>query len=315
MTRITKKRTAYSSGRDYTKVRTQRTAYSFMSPVIRSVRALAVEENAALVGARSTPPDAGVVERRMVPVTVTNAVSSVKPRRTFTEPFLPAEAGGGRNTSVRSRNRIRTERVVDALRKAELKLVTSDKEGGFAVLPSREYNRRTREAIESNFRKDEERRPEKIKKTAISLCEDVGLEKLAKSIKGSRDATAVLALNLTKAFYKVTREVILIGLEHIVPGALVYNYTRAFSQNDSDVTTVKFHTAQYTASIASWSQAINIFPTLFKLAVAYLPKRGTASTDDTREKVITMSASGCQFLLVCRLGCDILFFLIMQQLA
>lgn len=80
---------------------------------------------------------------------------------------------------------VRTNRVVSALKVADLKLLCSDKEGGFAVLPSALYSEKAREAVLNNFKAAPDVKPQKVKKEALRLCEELALTKLGSSVKKS----------------------------------------------------------------------------------------------------------------------------------
>ncbi|KAH9360707.1 hypothetical protein HPB48_020484 [Haemaphysalis longicornis] len=80
---------------------------------------------------------------------------------------------------------VRTNRVVSALTDTDLKLLCSDKEGGFAVLPSALYHQKAREDVLNNFKAAPDVKPHKVKKGALRLCEELALTKLASSVKKS----------------------------------------------------------------------------------------------------------------------------------
>ncbi|KAG0423352.1 hypothetical protein HPB47_000868 [Ixodes persulcatus] len=81
---------------------------------------------------------------------------------------------------------IRTEDTICALREANLKLLLSDKEGGFAIVPDDIYNQKAAEAITSNFTLLKNYKPEKTKKEAVKLCERLNLTKLASSVRSGK---------------------------------------------------------------------------------------------------------------------------------
>ncbi|KAH9384484.1 hypothetical protein HPB48_026492 [Haemaphysalis longicornis] len=77
-----------------------------------------------------------------------------------------------------------TETVVP-LRDSHSKLVLSDKEGGFAVFDSGNYERRVQASMEGNFCRVSVK-PAGLKRDAASLCEAVGLVRLAESVKKTK---------------------------------------------------------------------------------------------------------------------------------
>ncbi|KAH9359777.1 hypothetical protein HPB48_022373 [Haemaphysalis longicornis] len=81
---------------------------------------------------------------------------------------------------------VRTNKVVFALKDADLKLLCSDKEGGFAVLPSAFYSEKAKEAVLNNFKAAPDVKPQKVKKEVLRLCEELALRKFARSVKKSR---------------------------------------------------------------------------------------------------------------------------------
>ncbi|CAN8005973.1 unnamed protein product, partial [Ixodes pacificus] len=81
---------------------------------------------------------------------------------------------------------IRTEDTISALREANLKLLLSDKEGGFAIVPDDIYNQKAAEAITSNFTLLKSYKPEKTKKEAVKMCERLNLTKLASSVRNCK---------------------------------------------------------------------------------------------------------------------------------
>lgn len=71
----------------------------------------------------------------------------------------------------------------------ELRLTQSDKTGAFAVLEKSQFRAKALEAVTKNF--DEasevtEQQLKTLKTNAAKLCDDVGLEGVAKSIKGRK---------------------------------------------------------------------------------------------------------------------------------
>ncbi|XP_064456860.1 uncharacterized protein LOC135367486 [Ornithodoros turicata] len=66
--------------------------------------------------------------------------------------------------------RFKTNSVVEPLRERNLKLLQTDKEGGFAVLPSALYYRKAQEAMDDNFVRTNHV-PRSLRKRAIELCE------------------------------------------------------------------------------------------------------------------------------------------------
>ncbi|KAM7313816.1 uncharacterized protein ISCGN_003603 [Ixodes scapularis] len=81
---------------------------------------------------------------------------------------------------------IRTEDTISALREANLKLLLSDKEGGFAIVPDDIYNQKAAEAITSNFTLLKSYKPEKTRKEAVKMCERLNLTKLASSVRNCK---------------------------------------------------------------------------------------------------------------------------------
>ncbi|KAM7304093.1 uncharacterized protein ISCGN_013993 [Ixodes scapularis] len=76
--------------------------------------------------------------------------------------------------------------AVALLREANLKLLLSDKEGGFVVIPDKIYSQKSLEAITGNFRPLKDHRPKKVKAEAIRKCQQLGLTTLATSVRNSR---------------------------------------------------------------------------------------------------------------------------------
>ncbi|KAL1473030.1 hypothetical protein MTO96_038980, partial [Rhipicephalus appendiculatus] len=92
-------------------------------------------------------------------------------------------------TMPKAKSAIHIKQVVSSLREADLKLVLSDKEGGFVVMTSGTYAEKAREAITSNFHRVHDVDLEKVKKQALKplkRCEDLKLGKIATSIKKSQ---------------------------------------------------------------------------------------------------------------------------------
>ncbi|KAH8040925.1 hypothetical protein HPB51_013095 [Rhipicephalus microplus] len=77
--------------------------------------------------------------------------------------------------------------MVTSLREAGLKLLLSDKEGGFVVLPRSLYKEKAAAAILENFNEVKGVVPAKVKTRAVQLCEKAGLAKLAKSVKACKE--------------------------------------------------------------------------------------------------------------------------------
>lgn len=71
---------------------------------------------------------------------------------------------------MRSNEAVRSKRVVKALREADQKLVQSDKEGSFVVVPAAIYSQKAKVAIQGNFKAALEVRPREVKKEAMKLC-------------------------------------------------------------------------------------------------------------------------------------------------
>ncbi|KAM7301394.1 hypothetical protein ISCGN_016913 [Ixodes scapularis] len=88
--------------------------------------------------------------------------------------------------SSKGTSSIRTEDTISALREANLKLLLSDKEGGFAIVPDDIYNQKAAEAITSNFTLLKSYKPEKTKKEAVKMCERLNLTKLASSVRNCK---------------------------------------------------------------------------------------------------------------------------------
>ncbi|KAM7303133.1 hypothetical protein ISCGN_018641 [Ixodes scapularis] len=88
--------------------------------------------------------------------------------------------------SSKGTSSIGTEDTISALREANLKLLLSDKEGGFAIVPDDIYNQKAAEAITSNFTLLKSYKPEKTKKEAVKMCERLNLTKLASSVRNCK---------------------------------------------------------------------------------------------------------------------------------
>ncbi|KAH7946880.1 hypothetical protein HPB52_005642 [Rhipicephalus sanguineus] len=76
--------------------------------------------------------------------------------------------------------------TVKVLQEKKLKLLQSDKEGGFVILTSSIYHDKATSAINENFVAARGFVPSKAKKKAVELCEQAGLSKLAASVKASK---------------------------------------------------------------------------------------------------------------------------------
>ncbi|KAH9367710.1 hypothetical protein HPB48_011358 [Haemaphysalis longicornis] len=88
----------------------------------------------------------------------------------------------------KTKRAVHTKEVVSSLRDADMKLLLSDKEGGFAVMSSETYAQKAREAIAADFRHVSDVDPLKVRKTALNRCEDMGLDRVAASVKKSQQA-------------------------------------------------------------------------------------------------------------------------------
>lgn len=88
---------------------------------------------------------------------------------------------------VKKGNSARLRTMVTSLREAGLKLLLSDKEGGFVVLPRSLYKEKAAAAILENFNEVKGVVPAKVKTRAVQLCEKAGLAKLAKSVKACKE--------------------------------------------------------------------------------------------------------------------------------
>nr|XP_054933026.1 uncharacterized protein LOC126542008 [Dermacentor andersoni] len=84
-----------------------------------------------------------------------------------------------------TRPRTPTRRIVNFFNDNDLRLLQADKEGGFVAMPSGMFNEKALQAIQKNF-KVTKLKPSKEKSRAISLCEDLGLQKLASSVHKCR---------------------------------------------------------------------------------------------------------------------------------
>ncbi|XP_049528721.1 LOW QUALITY PROTEIN: uncharacterized protein LOC125947615 [Dermacentor silvarum] len=78
-----------------------------------------------------------------------------------------------------------TKHVASFLKARSLVLLPSDKEGGFAVLPSGTFNTKATLAIDSVFRREDGISLTKVKSEAKRLCNALSLDKLAKSVEKS----------------------------------------------------------------------------------------------------------------------------------
>lgn len=83
------------------------------------------------------------------------------------------------------------KRTVSFFRDNELRLLLSDKEGGFVIAPSAVFNKKAIEAVNKNFILANEK-AQKVKRKAISLLENIGLTKIVKNVKQCK----VLALEV-----------------------------------------------------------------------------------------------------------------------
>ncbi|KAH8032483.1 hypothetical protein HPB51_025936 [Rhipicephalus microplus] len=88
---------------------------------------------------------------------------------------------------VKKGNSAKLRTMVTSLREAGLKLLLSDKEGGFVVLPRSLYKEKAAAAILENFNEVKGVVPAKVKTRAVQLCEEAGLAKLAKSVKACKE--------------------------------------------------------------------------------------------------------------------------------
>ncbi|KAG0436406.1 hypothetical protein HPB47_017961 [Ixodes persulcatus] len=70
--------------------------------------------------------------------------------------------------------------IVDHFKCANLKLLTSDKEGGFVVLPHELYTKKAKEAVDKNFKPVKPGSLNKVESRAKELCCELGLPVLAK---------------------------------------------------------------------------------------------------------------------------------------
>ncbi|XP_077502011.1 uncharacterized protein LOC144113013 [Amblyomma americanum] len=76
--------------------------------------------------------------------------------------------------------------AVSALKDAGVKLVQSDKEGGFVVVVNDLYKEKAQAAVAANFRQVKTVKPSKVQEQAVQLCERAGLSRLASSVKASK---------------------------------------------------------------------------------------------------------------------------------
>ncbi|KAH9374855.1 hypothetical protein HPB48_021344 [Haemaphysalis longicornis] len=67
----------------------------------------------------------------------------------------------------------RTNRIVSARRDADLNLIHSHKQGGFAVLPSTLFPEKAREAILNNLKAVPDVKLQKVKNEARKCCEEL----------------------------------------------------------------------------------------------------------------------------------------------
>ncbi|KAH6932243.1 hypothetical protein HPB50_004045 [Hyalomma asiaticum] len=72
--------------------------------------------------------------------------------------------------------------VVQCLREGNLKLLQSDKEGGFVVLASDVYREKAYQALQDNFREANDFHRAKAKKMALEKCGEAGLSKLTAAL-------------------------------------------------------------------------------------------------------------------------------------
>lgn len=81
-----------------------------------------------------------------------------------------------------------TQSVVKYFQNNDLVLLQADKDGGFVVLPSEAYGEKALQAVKKNF-SPRKVVPSKVKASAVALCKELTLDKLAKSINGCKSGS------------------------------------------------------------------------------------------------------------------------------
>ncbi|KAG0419899.1 hypothetical protein HPB47_003812 [Ixodes persulcatus] len=76
--------------------------------------------------------------------------------------------------------------VVQLFNESKLKLLQSDKEGGFVVVPEGLFQERAGQAVLKNFRGVTGVELKKVKAQAVRLCGQFGLDSLKKSVSGAK---------------------------------------------------------------------------------------------------------------------------------
>lgn len=75
--------------------------------------------------------------------------------------------------------------IVDHFKCANLKLLTSDKEGGFFVLPDELYSKKAKEPVDKNFKPVKPGSLNRVKSRAKKLCCELDLPVLARKVNTS----------------------------------------------------------------------------------------------------------------------------------
>lgn len=92
------------------------------------------------------------------------------------------------------------------------------------------------------------------------------------------DYSAILALDLQKAFDQVTHQAILRGFARISPGERAYNYVKAFLSNPTARYKLSdLQSSTYQISSIGTPQGSVLSPLFFNLAVSHLPPSSTVS--------------------------------------
>ncbi|XP_064479317.1 uncharacterized protein LOC135392540 [Ornithodoros turicata] len=113
--------------------------------------------------------------------------------------------------------RFKTNGVVESLRERNLKLLQTDKEGGFAVLPSDLYYRKAQKAMDDNFVRTN-LVPHSLRKRAIELCENANLPRLQQPV-GRFIQKALSALEIEDPFLVFRRSEVSDFLKGLSPGS------------------------------------------------------------------------------------------------
>ncbi|KAG0434018.1 hypothetical protein HPB47_019409 [Ixodes persulcatus] len=96
-----------------------------------------------------------------------------------------------RSMDRRPMPRIKMGTVVSFFKESNLRLLLSDKEGGFVVVPEGMFLERARQAVIKNFRCVPGVTLKRVKARALQLCGELGLDNLRKSVSAAKGLTPV----------------------------------------------------------------------------------------------------------------------------